>query len=1550
MFAETESEELLHLLSQVRLVADEEARTDEQQQQQQQRSQPLNEASGGPESPMHGYSKIVFSPTCAGRYTASSTATVGWTVHDSSHVGGSEDDEPTAGRTPATGVKVLHQQGGGSGMQRLDTYSTNSDVFDEGLHNALQQPKQLFFMETQKRDALQWCQPGREQQGSSHSPFMQSGVDGVGARSTVATADRSLRPTIESISSVVEEESGCLSLAFPRTVSPDKVASLESAGVMSTVLSVYTRSLTQEVLAGGQGGSDGAAHVDGLSRIAAELESATGEEDGDKNNRDGETGDKRSGGGGDAGHDTMRAALTDLWMPARGMSGSPHALCDNPASSLYTYSQQQQQQQAAPANALHCAAPPPSSSPLFAEAATRASYHADPAVARSNTGGGSAVSTPLGMMHTAMGRTQQQQASPPAPTAAEAAVANFFRMSGAGPEENGGARNCVNNGSSSASGNEAAWRLSVEAELNELQHSAHAGDAAMGASNANNSNVYKYSTPTIAVSPLAATSTTPYHQLLSQMRYSPQQQGTAGGGARANTPLDRRACATAQPNVSLMQPTESNASRVSGGTSRYTANVNRASPFTGAMEAVRSHSKSVLHNPGWQPASPSPAEAAALWDRMSPYERAAAAAATTAHCTSLFRTPDTVAKPVTLSSIAAHLQGGEVSPPEELTYFPSPLQPLQNQAMHAQKQKQQQQQQPRHPSPPVFTTAAASPSSALRRPGGSANSLLPAMQQPQQQMMISPSTTPAGSVPPRGWAKQQQQQQQQQSSVYAHTATPRSMASSVTAPARAGRPPQQFHSPSALHGSSPEEATATAHSNSSPPSCSLRPSPQMRASDGSSPALRRYVISTPNTRSNTAGGANGASNASYNSNGTNSASKRSCGGGSPLGQYGNGSSGSPVGAAAREARPRVQLSHITGVTGTSLRSPLNQGSPHYHPMHGPSSSSPSAHTATSSSGGGGSSPLYHSSKHGTNTAGAAAASAASCNAASGVNAASATSVPPAAVSALIERLQAVAPAVLSGSPTATAAAAAAVAGTGEAASGASAEAENFAAFSQMNLSASNTAGVPDVASASVILSMSHDQHGCRLLQAVLDAECESGDSTEDTEEAAIRSTKGSADSLAGSGSNSTSSAEERRRRRRAKAFYRSTAVQVILRAIEPRLNAVMADGYGNFLLQKVFDMAPDAERQRLLRLPSLQHHLCEVACSPHGTFAVQRLVETVRNTEEERLVFVALERDLLRLLTNANGGHVLMKVMECIRRQYAALTTSPSENAASTLRGGPHSPSLRSLLQDRVDALFTAMQQNLLFVCQHKQGCCIVQKCLDFLNTCSGLSPTTVTAATATRSRKEGDDKDTAAQTQKQSMDYFERMSALLLPHAHGLSVNPFGNYVVTRLVDVCYARGTTNTIDAIATVMQSDLIRMCTNKFASNVMEHILRHCSERRIRSICQALMTKSNTSVMPPAMLSSSASAAQQVASISPAVARLPLATVVMDSYGNYVVQTLLTVAPVDELVSTTSAEGGMLPVLQQLLPLLSSRNFGRKLETKTELALLRVEQHQFQHQHP
>ncbi|KAG5509838.1 hypothetical protein JKF63_07483 [Porcisia hertigi] len=1415
MFAQAESEELLHLLSQVRLVADEEARSEQKQQHlntgcehSTPQCTPSADLSAGAlgKGISNGSTASLTSGggSALGRYTASSTAAVtsSWTVRDNTESvlginsaapsGSCLADyekhhanpmhQPPVSRTPATDVKVLLQR---SDKQVGDTEDNLAKRDDRYMSP---HPKQLLFTSPSAP-----TQATAVKQRQTPPPHARQSVTPTHPSTVYTTATSPTAGTLAS--QPIDNTSSTLPVAVKRngsgyTGEAAEVTILQTTTTvkdMSSVLSSYAR---PDVTAVAEGG------LEGVPRMAP----AVRREGGDGN---GEEGLGLMGGGADR--------LSDAWTPARNI-GTPHSALDGSSQSIGLLHLQQQKQS-------HLSLYPRYVSP----------------------------SSPSSM--------------------AEAALAQLFRASSSG--------DVLYN-----AGHEGARRASVEAELAELQRSGGCLSAGGPAG------VRVHGTPISMVSPLPPASTTPYHQLLSQLRHSPSQVPVGGFGS-ANAAF---AGAAARAYTPPARPPLTYSSRLgtTGPTSLYTANItNMQRPSSAAASACASMEQS--HS---------------CWPRASPFERPTVVTAAPGSnvtpapgAAALFRTPDTVSKPVTLSSIAAHLHdgvGNRSSPDNAHEVPPHAHDPCGT-----------------HASPLASTTALE----RAFRPTRTAQPF--SLSSPSQHSPPSSATTGARVSPCHVWYRGNGTHKpgQHPHTAPLHIITTTAMAlpppppppppppASAQSPATAAgsHKSHQSHVPassmrrwSPVDASPPATAAGTiagnAYKTNSPPSCTLRPSPHPRLSNGSSPALRRYtIIATP----------------SGPVTGTTAANSASSGGKNGMGRSPHGASGTSAATrgTSREARPRVQLwqsPHTTGGAGRSARGSLNTT----HRVGADASPSSSPHHPN---------PSSHVSRQLGSSSTSAVASVGT----------GASMVSASAVQALIKRLQAAAATILPTPPPVSTT----VPGVGQ------------LSFTAEERELAGVTAVPDVASAPIILAMSHDQQGCRLLQAVIDAECYEAESLDDEQDdltttddavavSSLMMAEACPEEKRGGVVNSVS---ERRRRRRAKAFENSVPVRVVLQAIEPKLDAVMADGYGNFLLQKIFDMAPDTERQRLLRLPSLQHHLCEVACSPHGTFAVQRLVETVRNIEEERLVFVALERDLLRLLTNANGGHVLMKVMECIRRQYTALTCSATNTSASASASTTASDesgtaaSSRRLLGERVDALFQAIQQHLLYVCQHKQGCCIVQKCLDFLHACAGLSPTPSSAAGT-------------------QMDYFERMAALLLPHVQELSTHPFGNYVVTRLVDVCYTRGNTNTIDAVAAVMQRDFLRMCTNKFASNVIEHILRHCSERRIRLLCQSLMVapvSSTSSARHP-----TGTAAGAVATANAAIARLPLTTVVMDPYGNYVVQTLLTVAPVDELVSTSAEGGGMLPVLQQLLPLLSSRNYGRKLETKTELALLRVEQSQQQ----
>ncbi|KEG07223.1 putative pumilio/PUF RNA binding protein 4 [Trypanosoma grayi] len=343
--------------------------------------------------------------------------------------------------------------------------------------------------------------------------------------------------------------------------------------------------------------------------------------------------------------------------------------------------------------------------------------------------------------------------------------------------------------------------------------------------------------------------------------------------------------------------------------------------------------------------------------------------------------------------------------------------------------------------------------------------------------------------------------------------------------------------------------------------------------------------------------------------------------------------------------------------------------------------------------------------------------------------------------------------------------------------------------------------------------------------------------------------------------------------------YHTQEVQCIVSELLPVLPQVMTNPYGNFLVQKLLEIAPDEERLRLLA-QHLSGSLCEVAVSPHGNYAVQKLIDSLRSRREVEVVCTALQRGVLMLMNDLNGGHVVQKLLQCLQ---------PSE----------------------VVFLYDAIVERTLDVCNDKQGCCVVQKCMD-----------------------------------RAPPDQLLRLKQAVLHHMLPLSMSPFGNYVVAHLIIHCDGLRQQDVVDEAALRAGPALELLCTNKFASNVVENIVRLCSEHAKVELCRILLQGSNDKMslvfgsngphnrhhqqqqQQQQQQSSSRQALHNGSSV--------LANIVLDPYGNYVVQTMLSVLPVGpELVQ-------LLRQLQRYLPALMEANFGKRVAAKMEQARARVTQ--------
>lgn len=179
-----------------------------------------------------------------------------------------------------------------------------------------------------------------------------------------------------------------------------------------------------------------------------------------------------------------------------------------------------------------------------------------------------------------------------------------------------------------------------------------------------------------------------------------------------------------------------------------------------------------------------------------------------------------------------------------------------------------------------------------------------------------------------------------------------------------------------------------------------------------------------------------------------------------------------------------------------------------------------------------------------------------------------------------------------------------------------------------------------------IYSLCKDQHGCRFLQRQLDL---------GVEVAAKRSNEPG-------------------------VLANDVAATIIFNEIYMKIVELMTDPFGNYLIQKLFENI--SSDQRLILVKNAAPEFIRIALDPHGTRALQKLVECVDTKEESRLIISSLSPHIVPLSRDLNGNHVVQKCLQKLKaedNQFIFDTASEHCNEIAT----------------------------------HRHGCCVLQRCLD---------------------------------------------------------------------------------------------------------------------------------------------------------------------------------------------------------------------------------------------
>lgn len=165
-----------------------------------------------------------------------------------------------------------------------------------------------------------------------------------------------------------------------------------------------------------------------------------------------------------------------------------------------------------------------------------------------------------------------------------------------------------------------------------------------------------------------------------------------------------------------------------------------------------------------------------------------------------------------------------------------------------------------------------------------------------------------------------------------------------------------------------------------------------------------------------------------------------------------------------------------------------------------------------------------------------------------------------------------------------------------------------------------------------------------------------------------------------------------------------TFVRNLIKRLMPSFVQVQYNIFGNFLCQKVIESSNAQELAQIIDL--ILPIALEVSLDQHGTRTMQSIVEQLHKfiTEHNQMqkcldsIVAELSRETLTLCTDVHGNHVIQTFIVKFRGSDA-----PRD---------PDYPGTEALGR-YTDFIYHACMQWPLEIGKHRQGCCVMQRCLE---------------------------------------------------------------------------------------------------------------------------------------------------------------------------------------------------------------------------------------------
>ena len=283
----------------------------------------------------------------------------------------------------------------------------------------------------------------------------------------------------------------------------------------------------------------------------------------------------------------------------------------------------------------------------------------------------------------------------------------------------------------------------------------------------------------------------------------------------------------------------------------------------------------------------------------------------------------------------------------------------------------------------------------------------------------------------------------------------------------------------------------------------------------------------------------------------------------------------------------------------------------------------------------------------------------------------------------------------------------------------------------------------------------------------------------------------------------------------------------IMNEILPDINQLRIDIFGNYVVQKLFDFGTDEMIQKVKQ--TIVGEVFSLSKHMYGCRVVQKALEIV--SDEDLLELLSeLHGNMLPCIHDQNGNHVIQKYIEVVNKRTSLNEKKGNMNMARRFK-------------QETKVVLDCVTEDICALACHPYGCRVFQRILEHF----------------TEERKD------------------EVLNCIKTFHQDLLD-DQYGNYVIQHVLR--YGREIDRD-SILKIVVKNSLLHLSRQKFASNVVEKLLKFGNDKHRKAIVREMLKRVQTN---------GADGSKDESTV--------VLMMVRDAYANYVVQTTLDVVPEGE----------------------------------------------------